>query len=53
MIYSSRNLKMFIFQCDKLLDVDEKNVDALFFKGGAIGFRGRLRAIRESWLKGR
>ncbi len=40
-----------IFQCDKLLDKNENNIDALFFKGGAIGFRGRLRAIRESWLK--
>ncbi|MCK7516648.1 MAG: hypothetical protein MZV64_02440 [Ignavibacteriales bacterium] len=28
-----------------------KDVDALFFKGGSIGFRGRLRAFRESWLK--
>lgn len=40
-----------IYQCDDILDKDSKNVDALFFKGGAIGFRGRLRAIRESWLK--
>lgn len=40
-----------IYQCDEILDRDPKNVDALFFKGGAIGFRGRLRAIRESWLK--
>jgi tetratricopeptide (TPR) repeat protein len=37
--------------CDKLLDENPDNVDALFFKGGAIGFRGRLRVIRESWLK--
>jgi len=37
--------------CDEILDKDEKNVDALFFKGGAIGFRGRLRVMRESWLK--
>lgn len=40
-----------IFQCDGILDKEPGNVDALFFKGGAIGFRGRLRAIRESWLK--
>ena len=37
--------------CDKILDKDPKNVDALFFKGGAIGFRGRLRVMRESWFK--
>ncbi len=46
-----QKLEDVIFQCDKILDKDDKNVDALFFKGGAIGFRGRLRAIRESWLK--
>lgn len=40
-----------IFQCDQILDEDENNFDAWFFKGGAIGFRGRLRAIRESWIK--
>lgn len=40
-----------IYHCDQLLKKDKKNVDALFFKGGAIGFRGRLRALRDSWLK--
>ena len=40
-----------INQCEQLLDKNSDNVDALFFKGGAIGFRGRLRAFRESWLK--
>ena len=36
--------------CDEILDDDPNNVDALFFKGGAIGFRGRLRVMRESWF---
>jgi tetratricopeptide (TPR) repeat protein len=40
-----------IFNCEQILEKDPNNVDALFFKGGAIGFRGRLRAYRESWLK--
>ncbi len=40
-----------IYNCEQILDKDPNNVDALFFKGGAIGFRGRLRAYRESWLK--
>lgn len=40
-----------IYQCDQILEKDPDNVDALFFKGGAIGFRGRLRATRESWIK--
>lgn len=37
--------------CDNILDKNEKSVDAMFFKGGALGFRGQLRAIRESWFK--
>ncbi|MCX8056754.1 MAG: tetratricopeptide repeat protein [Ignavibacteria bacterium] len=40
-----------IFQCEQILKKDEKNLDAIFFKGGAIGFRGRLRALRDSWIK--
>ncbi len=40
-----------IYVCDEMLDDDPNNFDALFFKGGAIGFRGRLRSLRESWLK--
>lgn len=40
-----------IYVCDEILDENPDNFDALFFKGGAIGFRGRLRALRESWLK--
>jgi tetratricopeptide (TPR) repeat protein len=46
-----QKLEDVIFQCDEILKKDRSNVDALFFKGGAIGFRGRLRALRESWLK--
>jgi len=46
-----QKLEDVIYQCDQLLDKNPKNVDALFFKGGSIGFRGRLRAFRESWLK--
>lgn len=40
-----------ISMCDDILDKNDENVDAMFFKGGALGFRGRLRAIRESWFK--
>lgn len=46
-----QKLEDVIFQCDELLDKNPDDVDALFFKGGAIGFRGRLRAYRESWIK--
>lgn len=40
-----------IEMCDKILDDDDNNVAALFFKGGALGFRGRLYAHRGSWMK--
>ena len=43
-------LEEVIEQCDNILDKDPDNVDAMFFKGGAIGFRGRLMALRDSWL---
>ena len=46
-----QKLEDVIYQCDQLLDKNPKDVEALFFKGGSIGFRGRLRAFRESWLK--
>lgn len=36
--------------CEKRLDKDPNDVAALFFKGGAVGFRGRLRANRGKWL---
>jgi tetratricopeptide (TPR) repeat protein len=40
-----------IEMCDRMLDRDENDVAALFFKGGALGFRGRLYAHRGSWMK--
>jgi tetratricopeptide (TPR) repeat protein len=36
--------------CDQMLDRNRYDVTALFFKGGAIGFKGRLQANRKSWL---
>lgn len=36
--------------CDELLENHENDVTALFFKGGAIGFKGRLKAHRSSWF---
>jgi tetratricopeptide (TPR) repeat protein len=36
--------------CDEILDNQPDNVDALFFKGGALGFRGRLYGIRHDWF---
>lgn len=36
--------------CDSILEQNEDDVDAMFFKGGAIGFEGRLRFHRDDWL---
>ncbi|MCA0389989.1 MAG: hypothetical protein LCH52_15985 [Bacteroidetes bacterium] len=46
-----KKLDDIIFVCEEILDKDPDNIEALFFKAGAIGYRGRLRALRESWLK--
>jgi tetratricopeptide (TPR) repeat protein len=37
--------------CDKRLDKNENDIAALFFKGGALGFKGRLHGNREDWVK--
>jgi hypothetical protein len=43
-------LDQVVGMCDALLKKNESDLTGLFFKGGAIGFRGRLRAIRKSWF---
>ena len=43
-------LDVVINMCDERLDRNPKDITALFFKGGAVGFRGRLRANRGKWL---
>ena len=40
-----------IDRSDRLLDRDEDNLDAMFFKGAALGFRGRLRSNRGQWFR--
>ena len=45
-----KKLENVIYQSDRILEEDPDNVDALFFKGGAIGFRGRLSSLRDDWL---
>ncbi len=37
--------------CDERLAENPDDITALFFKGGSIGFRGRLRAHRNQWLR--
>jgi tetratricopeptide (TPR) repeat protein len=36
--------------CDRLLEENENDVTALFFKGGALGFSGRLQFHRDDWF---
>jgi tetratricopeptide (TPR) repeat protein len=36
---------------DKMLDKNSKDINALFFKAGALGYRGRFYAEKESWIK--
>lgn len=43
-------LELVIELCEKRLEKDKTDITAMFFKGGAIGFRGRLRANRGNWL---
>ena len=40
-----------IKRSDRLLKQDPENMDAMFFKGAALGFRGRLRSNRGDWFK--
>ena len=44
-------LDVVIDKCDSILNNNPDDVTALFFKGGSLGFRGRLRANRGSWIK--
>jgi tetratricopeptide (TPR) repeat protein len=37
--------------CDKILDTNQHDLTALFFKAGATGYRARHYAQRESWVK--
>jgi tetratricopeptide (TPR) repeat protein len=44
------SLDKIVSMCEKRLDKNENDVAALFYKGGAEGFKGRLRANRGSWI---
>ncbi len=36
---------------DRILEKNENDYTALFYRGGAIGYRGLVRSLRESWFK--
>lgn len=46
-----RQMDKVIELSDERLERNSQDVEALFFKGGALGFRGRLLANRQNWLK--
>ncbi len=37
--------------CDAVLDTNEFEIGALFFKGGALGYRGRYHVLRGNWFR--
>ncbi len=37
--------------CDRILDTNQYEIGALFFKGGALGYRGRYYVNRKAWFK--
>ncbi|MEO6694483.1 MAG: hypothetical protein ABIY50_01860 [Ignavibacteria bacterium] len=48
----------FFKEVDKVVEVSEARLDknefddeAMFYKGGALGYRGLVRSLRESWFK--
>ena len=43
-------LQKVVDMCNRRLEKDPGDVTALFFKGGALGFSGRLRVDRNSWI---
>ncbi|HEX9615093.1 MAG TPA: hypothetical protein VGA55_06285 [Bacteroidota bacterium] len=43
-------LENVIEMCDEQLEKNPDDITALFFKGGSLGFRGRLRANRGNWF---
>jgi hypothetical protein len=44
------SLEHVISMCDSILDLREDDLTAMFFKGGSLGFQGRLRFHRDDWL---
>jgi len=40
-----------IKRCDKRLKTDPRDLDGMFFKSGALAFRGRLQSDRKHWMR--
>lgn len=46
-----RKIERVLTLCDSILDHNPYDIVGLFFKGGALGYRGRFYATIQSWLK--
>lgn len=46
-----KNIDKVLKVCDKLLKNNSNDITALFFKGGALGYRGRYYAENEKWFE--
>lgn len=46
-----KKIEKIIKVCDKLLEKNKYDIGGLFFKGGALGYRGRFFAQDKSWFK--
>lgn len=45
-----RKIERVITKCDSMLDKNPGDIAALFFKGGALGYRARYYVVRKSWF---
>lgn len=45
-----KNIDKVLDKCNDLLEDNPKDITALFFKGGSLGYRGRYYAIKENWF---
>ncbi len=46
-----RQMQEVIDRCERLIDEERYEFDAIFFKGAALGYRGRLLSNRGSWFR--
>ena len=44
-------MKEVVSRCNRMLKRNRQDFDAIFFKGAALGFSGRLRSNRGQWFK--
>ena len=45
-----KKIEHVIAKCDSMLEKNREDIAALFFKGGALGYRARYYVVRKSWF---